>query len=85
MVSKQTQAILFGTSSLPLLWKWWHERPRRPFLTLVLDSSKQLGGNLSVHFVNLALSATFASAIKPVDTCGDEECLWYVRPQRAYF
>ena len=71
------QAILFFTSSCPLLWKWWNENPRRTFLTLVLDSSKQVAGNLGVHFINLALSATFASAIKPVDSCGDEECLWY--------
>ena len=71
------QGLLFFTSGMPLLYKWWKENPRRKFVTLVMDSSKQVGGNLCVHFINLGLSATFATAIKPLDSCGDEECLWY--------
>lgn len=71
------QGVLFFTSGMPLLWKWYNEKPRRTFVTLVMDSSKQVMGNVCVHFINLALSATFASMIKPVDSCGDEECLWY--------
>ncbi|QDZ26003.1 hypothetical protein HOP50_20g85540 [Chloropicon primus] len=71
------QGILFFTAGMPLLWKWYNEKPRRTFVTLVLDSIKQVAGNIGVHFINLALSATFANLIKPVDSCGDEECLWY--------
>ena len=64
------QGVLFFTSGSPLLWKWWHEKPRRAFITLVLDSSKQVGGNIGAHFINLALSALFSKNIKPVDSCG---------------
>ena len=64
------QGVLFFTSGSPLIWKWWHEKPRRAFITLVLDSSKQVGGNICAHFINLTLSALFSKNIKPVDTCG---------------
>ena len=71
------QALLCLGSGLPLLYKWWHEKPRRTFLTFIVDSSKQVSGNVGIHFINLALSSALARHVHEIDSCGDDECLWY--------
>lgn len=71
------QGLLFAVCALPVIWKWWNERPRRSLVTFVIDSSKQVNGNVTVHFINLALSAFLAKKVHKIDKCGDQQCLWY--------
>jgi len=50
------QTALGLLAFLALVWKRWHEKPRRPVIVWFFDVSKQVVGSLLMHFANLFLS-----------------------------
>jgi len=64
------QLVLAALCFSSLVLKWWFEKPRRPFKIWALDTSKQVLGFLTAHFLNILLSYLMENTT--VDSC-----VWY--------